>query len=442
MKWTKSSWKEFQINQQPVWPDREHLDKIISELSKLPSLVFSGETRKLSHELKNVNKEQGFILQVGNCAESFSDCNGPKIHNFLRIMLQMSMVLEYKTNKKVIKIGRIAGQYAKPRSSNFEIINGVKIPCYRGDNVNEFNPTIDSRIPNPERLLEGYFRSASTLNLIRAFIQGGYNDINNLRDWQEHFFSKEISQLDYYKKFAIDITDSLKNINNGNLIDKKSDQIYTSHEGLLLDYEEAFTRLDTTCGGSYDTSGHFIWIGDRTRQIDSAHVEFVRGIGNPIGIKIGPNYEIGELIDLIRRVNPENREERLVLISRMGTKQVNIKLKPLLKAIKENALKVIWICDPMHGNTFTHNNFKVRSFNDVVDEIKSFFHICYAENVVPGGIHLEITAENVSECIGGINGLTLSNLSDNYVTKVDPRLNAAQALEIAFIVSELLNNRD
>ena len=439
-KWTKSSWQRFPISQQPEWPDVNRLQEIIAELKKLPSLVFSGETRKLSHELKEVNKSKVFILQVGNCAESFSDCNGPKIHNFLRIMLQMSMVLEYKTNKKIIKIGRIAGQYAKPRSSYFDVINGEKIPTYRGDIVNEFTPTMAARTPKPEKLIEGYFRSASTLNLIRAFIQGGYNDINNLKDWQAHFFSKEISELEYYRKFANEITNSLKGINTDLLTDKNSDQIYTSHEGLLLDYEEAFTRLDTTFGGYYDTSAHFIWIGDRTRQIDSAHIEFVRGIGNPIGIKIGPNYELEELIKVIKRVNPDNIEERLVLIIRMGMEQVKTKLKPLIKAIKENELNAIWICDPMHGNTFTHNNFKVRSFNDIVNEIKSFFNICKTENIIPGGIHLEITDENVSECIGGINGLTLSNLGDNYITKVDPRLNAAQALEIAFIVSELLNN--
>lgn len=438
--WTKNSWKQFKVYQQPDWPDIKRYEEIISELSKLPSLVFSGETRKLRQELINVNKNKGFILQVGNCAESFSDCNGPKIHNFLRIMLQMSMVLEYNTNKKVIKIGRIAGQYAKPRSSNFEIFDGIKLPSYRGDIVNEFTPTLEARTPKPERLMEGYFRSASTLNLIRAFIQGGYNDINNLNDWEQHFFSKEISQLGYYKKFAKEITDSFKDATSMFLINKRSDQIFTSHEGLLLDYEETFTRLDTTYGGYYDTSAHFIWIGDRTRQYDSAHIEFVRGIGNPVGLKIGPNYDLHELIKVIKKTNPDNIEGRLVLISRMGNGQIKAKLEPVIKAIRNNNLKVIWICDPMHGNTFSHNNYKVRSFDDIVDEIKSFFAVCRTEDIIPGGIHLEITEENVTECIGGINGLTLSNLGDNYVTKVDPRLNAAQALEISFIVSELLNN--
>ena len=436
--WTPSSWRKFPIKQQPNWPDKKHLKKVISRLSKLPSLVFSGETRKLRQLFKGVNEGNNFILQVGNCAESFSDCHGPKIHNFLRIILQMALVLNYKTNKQIIKIGRIGGQYAKPRSSNFEYINGEKIQSYRGDMINNYSPTYKARIPNPDRLLEAYFHSAATLNLIRAFTQGGYNDIKNLKDWKEHFFSKRISKLPYYIKLEKEITSALENKEILSNSTSEDGQIFISHEGLLLEYEEAFTRVDTTFGGYYDTSTHLPWIGNRTRQFDGAHVEFARGIGNPIGVKVGPDYNMDDLIMLIKKINSKNEDNKLILISRMGHDKIKEKLKPLIQVVKSKKLNVIWVCDPMHGNTFAYNNYKVRSFDNIVSEIKSFIEVCKDENVIPGGIHLEITAENVSECIGGINGLTLSNISDNYVTKVDPRLNAAQALEIAFIVSETL----
>jgi len=304
--------------------------------------------------------------------------------------------------------------------------------------INNDSPTYKARIPNPDRLLEAYFHSAATLNLIRAFTQGGYNDIKNLRDWKEHFFSKRISKLPYYIKLEKDITSALENKEIISNTTSEDDQIFISHEGLLLEYEEAFTRVDTTFGGYYDTSTHLPWIGNRTRQFDGAHVEFARGIGNPIGVKVGPDYNMDDLIMLIKKINSKNEDNKLILISRMGYDKIKEKLKPLIQVIKNKKLNVIWVCDPMHGNTFAYNNYKVRSFDNIVSEIKSFIEVCKDENVIPGGIHLEITAENVSECIGGINGLTLSNISDNYVTKVDPRLNAAQALEIAFIVSETL----
>ena len=434
--WRINSWRNFSITQQPDWPDEKLFEEIISRLQKLPSLVFSGETRKLKKKIAKVNDGHNFILQVGNCAESFGDCNGPKIHNFLRIFLQMSMVIEFFTNKNMVKIGRIAGQYAKPRSSDTEIVNGIILPSYKGDIINKNSPTFKARTPDPNNLLEGYFRSAATLNLIRAFIQGGYSDISNITDWKEHFFSKEVSMLKNYKGFEQQITTSLNRKDISKKIGK--DQIFTSHEGLLLDYEQAFTRIDTTHGGYYDTTAHFIWIGNRTRQMESAHIEFIRGIGNPVGLKIGPDYEIEELVKIFRKVNPENINGRLVLISRMGQNNILTKLRPIIKAVKKNNLNVTWVCDPMHGNTFNHNNYKVRSFENIVDEIRNFFMVCNVEGVVPGGLHLEITDENVTECTGGINGATLSNLSENYLSKVDPRLNAAQALEIAFIVSELI----
>ncbi|MBP6978703.1 MAG: 3-deoxy-7-phosphoheptulonate synthase [Lentimicrobiaceae bacterium] len=437
--WSKCSWRNFQAQQQPEWKDVKHLNETISKLNNLPALVFSGETRRLKRELTEVNKGNSFILQVGNCAESFSDCNGPKIHNFLRIVLQMTRVIEFQANKNVVKIGRIAGQYAKPRSSDSEVLNGINFPVYRGDNVNDYSPSIEGREANADRLLEGYFRSAATLNLIRAFTQGGYGDIQNLSDWKRHFFSNEISNLEYYKNFERNVTNSLFfNKKKKPSISPRGDLIYTSHEALLLDYEEAFARIDTTTGDYYSTSAHLLWIGDRTRQVDGAHVEFARGIGNPIGIKVGPTYSLKELIHIINKINPFNEEGKIILINRMGVKFIDSGLRPLIREVKKNKLKVIWSCDPMHGNTFSHEGYKVRSFEDIVSEIKSFFEICKEEKVVPGGIHLEITGEYVTECIGGLNGLTFSNLSDNYDTKVDPRLNAAQALEIAFIISTLI----
>ena len=435
--WTRDSWRNFPILQQPDWSDIIALSNTIKKLKELPALVFSGETRRLKSELANVNKGDSFILHVGNCSESFSDCNGPKIHNFLRIILQMAMVLNINSGKKIIKLGRVAGQYAKPRSNNYETINEKRIPVYRGDIVNDFNPTLDARQPEIGRLLEGYFRSAATLNLIRAFTQGGYSDIDNLLDWKEHFYAKEISALDYYKKLEKKLTKSIANKEipfNCN----QGDIIYISHEALLLDYEEAFARIDTTTGDYYSTSAHSLWIGDRTRQPEGAHIEFARGIANPIGVKIGPSYEFEKILNVINKLNPENEGGKIMLIVRMGKNKILDKLPILIRGIKRIHANVIWCCDPMHGNTFKHANYKVRSFDDIISETKLFFEICNIEKVVPGGIHLEITGEYVSECVGGITGLKLDDLKENYETKVDPRLNAAQALETSFILSELL----
>jgi len=433
-KWTVNSWRNFPITQQPSWNENIDYKTVISDLKKLPSLVFSGETRLLINAL---SKENHFILQVGNCAETFEDCNGPKIHNFLKIFLQMSMVIENQTQKNVIKIGRVAGQYAKPRSSEFEMINGREIPSYRGDIVNHHLPVLEKRIPDPKNMKEAYFRSASTLNLIRAFIQGGYSDISNWNDWNEHFFSNEILNFDYYKSFINKLS---KSISDGVLkINSINDNIFTSHEALLLDYEEAFTRLDTTYGGFYDTTAHFLWVGERTRDISGAHIEFVRGIGNPIGIKIGPSVVIDEMISIIKSINPENVKGKVVLIIRMGKTKIHDSLRPLLRAIIDNQLNVLIISDPMHGNTYSYNGIKVRSFDDIVAELRAFFTICRGEQISPSGVHLELTSDNVTECIGGLSGLKYEDLTNNYTSKVDPRLNAAQALELAFIISELVN---
>lgn len=438
-KWTKTSWKKYKAQQQPLWPDNRLYNDVIAELKLLPALVFSGETRKLINELSEVNKGKKFILQAGNCAESFMDCRGPKIHNFIRILLQMAFVINSRTNKNIIKIGRIAGQYAKPRSSNYENINNQNLSSYRGDNVNDIETTMNARTPNPARLKEGYYRSAATLNLIRAFIQGGYNDIQNITNWEQHFFEKEIANYLKYKKFAKDITKSFKNISADSISNNHEDQIYTSHEGLLLDYEEAFTRLDTTFKGYYDTTAHFLWIGERTRQLNGAHVEFFRGVGNPIGVKVGPDHLPDDILKLTKKLNPRNIDGKITIIARLGKKTIEDKLPNLIKKLKNSNRNVIWVSDPMHGNTFTYKSFKVRAFNDITEELRLFFKICKEEGVIPGGAHLEITDENVTECIGGLKGLRLKNVDKNYVSNVDPRLNAAQALELAFILGELIN---
>jgi 3-deoxy-7-phosphoheptulonate synthase len=437
-KWKKSSWRGFLLDQQPDWPNYEELTRVTNELSHLPSLVFSGETRRLKDELARVNLGDNFILQVGNCAESFDDCNGPKIHNFVRIVLEMAIAIQIQSGKQVIKMGRIAGQYAKPRSSNYEMFEGKQLPVYRGDIINDNEPNLNSRIPKPKRMLDAYFRSAATLNLIRAFTQGGYSDIKNLSDWKEHFFSKEVSDLEIHKKLETYLSSKLKGKLQFAEKAKLDDIIYTSHESLLLDYEESFARIDTTTNDWYSTSAHSLWIGDRTRQLQSAHVEFVRGIGNPIGIKVGPNIDFEEIISVIKKVNPSNERGKLMLICRMGKNKINQILPSLIQIVKKNDLEVIWCCDPMHGNTHNHMNLKFRSLDDILEETKCFFEICKCLNVVPGGIHLEITGERVTECIGGINGLTVENLNDNYLTKVDPRLNAAQAIEASFIVGGLI----
>ncbi len=437
--WSVGSWREFPISQQPDWPDKNKLRNATDELRTLPALVFSEETRNLKNDLRNVNKEKSFILQAGDCSESFSDCNGPKIHNYLRIMLQMSAILSLSSKKNIVKIGRIAGQYAKPRTSDFEVVNGEKIPCYRGDMVNDYEPTRQARTPDPYRLLEAYFRSAASLNLVRAFTQGGYTQIQNFSDWKHHFFSGVVSESDDFVEFEKKLNFYLAD--KGLPLDRalKNDIIYTSHEALILDYEEAFVRVDTIKGVYYSTSAHMLWIGDRTRDVGKAHVEFARGIGNPIGVKIGPTCDPDELISIINLLNPENEEGKIVLICRLGKNNIETNLPTIIKAVSKADLNVLWVCDPMHGNTFVYNNYKVRSFNNVVDETKLFFGICYSEGVVPGGIHLEITPDNVTECVGGKCGLSFSDLEKQYNAKVDPRFNAAQALEFAFILSELIH---
>jgi 3-deoxy-7-phosphoheptulonate synthase len=430
--WTPESWKQFQALQQPPWPDTEAYELILSKLKGLPALVFSGETRNLKEKLEEVSKGKSFILQAGNCAESFSECNGPEIHNYMRIMWAMTDILEKKTGKQVIKIGRIAGQYAKPRSSEIEIINEREFPVYRGDNVNSPELDMEGRIPDPNRLLEGYYRSVATLNLIRAFEQGDYSHSIYMHDWFEFPYSEEIKKSEVFQRYL----NGLSKVGPANY--DRSSGFFISHEALLLGYEEAFSRIDTTTGVYYNTSAHFLWIGDRTRMLNSAHIEYIRGIGNPIGIKIGPYYKSDEIIEIIHKLNPDNQAGKIVLIVRFGKDAIAGMLHDLILSIRATGMNVIWMVDPMHGNTYSLLGKKVRHFDDIISEITTFFKVCRENNVIPGGVHLEITSKLVTECIGGAHGVSSSDLERNYQSKVDPRLNGAQAIELAMEISKLV----
>ncbi len=441
-KWSKTSWRNFPIQQQPVWPDTALRDKVLKKIARLPSLVFAGESRSLKELLAEASEGKAFVLQAGDCAEDFNRCHGPLIHNLLKVILQMSIILTYAGEKKVVKIGRIAGQYAKPRSSPTESIGDRVIPSYRGDMVNSPEPTLRARTPDPQRMLEGYFRATATLNLVRAFTNGGYAALDYAHSWSEASFNAFPKNPKYEElvkgiKKAINFMDAIG-------IDSDSPQLnqvtlYTSHEALLLEYEEALTRIDTTTGYWYDTSANMLWIGDRTRQPDGAHVEFLRGVCNPIGLKVGPDHKIDEIKRIVEKLNPDNEPGRLSLITRFGAEKVNIFLPPLLRAMKSEGFKIVWICDAMHGNTYTiRNEQKTRKYNDIVKEITNFWQIHQAEGTTAGGVHLELTGENVTECIGGHRQLLDKDLNLNYQTHCDPRLNAEQSVELAFELAGIL----
>jgi 3-deoxy-7-phosphoheptulonate synthase len=442
--WTKFSWRSFPIRQQPVWPDKSVCEDTLKRLSGLPALVFAGETRMLKQDLAEALEGRAFVLQAGDCAEDFSHCNGPRIHDLLKVILKMSIIIAYAGEKKVIKIGRMAGQYAKPRSSDMETIGGLAIPSYRGDMVNSPEPTENARIPDPRRILEGYFRAAATLNLVRAFTKGGYAALDKIRSWSEASFgsfpaSRKYDELVNGIKKAINFTTAMG-------IDIKSPQfneitMYTSHEALLLEYEEALTRIDTTTGDWYDTSAHMLWIGDRTRQSNEAHAEFLRGVGNALGVKVGPDFNIDDLKRLIQKLNPENDPGRLALITRFGARKIKSLLPNLLKEINKEGFKVVWLCDPMHGNTYTNKQSqKTRKYEDILMEIRNFWRIHKAGGTIAGGVHLELTGDNVTECIGGNRKLLDHDLKVNYQTNCDPRLNAEQAVELAFEIAGILRS--
>ncbi len=443
-KWTKNGWRSYPIKQQPVWSDARACEDTLKRLSNLPALVFAGESRALKKHLAEVLEGRAFVLQAGDCAEDFSRCTGPRIHDLLKVILQMSIILAYAGEKKVVKIGRLAGQYAKPRSSNIERVGNQDIPSYRGDMVNSPEQTQAARKPDPRRMLEGYFRSTATLNLARAFTLGGFAALNQVHKWNEASFGSFPANRKYERlveriRKAINFVSTLGlDVQTPHL---NQVDLYTSHEALLLEYEEAMTRVDTTTGDWYDTSAHMLWIGDRTRQPEGAHVEFLSGVCNPLGMKIGPKHKIDDIKRTIQRLNPGNEPGRLTLITRFGAKKVDSLLPPLVNQISKEGFKVVWICDPMHGNTYKNeNSIKTRKFSDITSEIHSFFQIHQAAGTVPGGVHLELTGEDVTECIGGSRQLSDRDLQLNYQTNCDPRLNAEQAVELAFDLAEFLSN--
>ena len=408
--WDKSSWRTKKRRQMPEYKDSEELNKVENSLKSLPPLVFAGEVRNLKKDLAKVESGQAFLLQGGDCAESFDEFSADLIRDTFKVLLKMAVVLTFGGKKPVIKIGRMAGQFAKPRSSDFEIINGQKLPSYRGDIINDIEPTIEHRLPKPERMLKAYTQSSSTLNLLRAFSQGGFADISRVHSW---VLESTKGQVGYQKFFdlATKITNSLEFMSAAGVNSENSDSLrkvdfYTSHEALLLEYEEALCRLDSTTGLPVAGSGHMIWIGDRTRQIDGAHVEFCKGVQNPIGLKCGPSTDPDELIQLCKILNPENEPGRLTLITRFGSELIIDHLPKIIKSVKNAKLRVVWSCDPMHGNTIkSSNGYKTRPFEKILAEVKTFFKIHMSEGTFPGGIHVEMTGKDVTECTGGIKSI-------------------------------------
>ena len=443
--WTPDSWKILPAEQQPDWEKSEAYSKVISEISGYPPLVFAGEVMALKQQLGDAAQGNGFLIQGGDCAETFDDFRADSIRDKLKILLQMSVVLTYGASCNVVKLGRIAGQFAKPRSANTETRDGIELPSYRGDAVNNINFNEDSRKQNPKRLLRTYNQSAATLNLLRAFTTGGFADLNKVHVWNQEFIAQS-PQGKRYEEIANSIDDALifmkaVGINSDNTSALKLAEFFTSHEALLLGYEHALTRQDSLTGKWYNCSAHFLWIGDRTRQPNGAHVEFLSGVDNPIGIKVGPTINEEELITLCEKLNPENEWGKLTLISRMGADTVRSKLPPLIKTIKESGQNVLWVCDPMHGNTYkTDNGYKTRHFDTILEELEHFFAIHRAEETIPGGVHFELTGDNVTECLGGAREISDSDLNSRYETACDPRLNNEQSLELAFLVTDLLRN--
>jgi 3-deoxy-7-phosphoheptulonate synthase len=429
--------------QQPDWPDLGAYDAVVKRLGQLPPLVFAGEARTLTSALGEVAAGRAFLLQAGDCAESFHEQSAVAIREKLRVILQMAAVLTYSSGMPVVKVGRIAGQFAKPRSSSTETVAGRTMPSFRGHIVNDDAPSDDARRPDPERMIAAYHQSAQTLNLLRAFTKGGFADISRVHQWNQEFVASSPSGR-RYEAIAGGIDQALRFMRACGIDLERSAQLHqvdlwTSHEALLLGYEEALTRQDSLTGGWYDCSAHMLWIGERTRQLDHAHVEFLRGVGNPLGCKVGPSAEPADVVALCEVLNPDRVPGRLTLISRMGATKVADALPPLLRAVGEAGHPVVWACDPCHGNTFAAaSGHKTRRFDDVLAEVEGFFRVCRAEGVHPGGLHLELTGEDVTECLGGADEVTDDALGSRYETICDPRLNARQSLDLAFRASELL----
>ena len=444
--WTPTSWRNKTIRQVPAYPDTAKLVAMEDKIRAYPPLVFAGEARRLKAQLAQVQEGRAIVLQGGVCAESFGNFNANTIRDTFRVLLQMAVVLTFGASLPVVKLGRMAGQYAKPRSSETETIGDETLLTYRGDIINgpEFEAAL--RTPDPARMEMGYFQSAGTLNLLRAFASGGYADLHQVHRWNLGFVERS-PLVERYRDLAQRIDETLRfmaacGMTSDTTREMRETDFYVSHEALLLPYEQALTRVDSTTGDTYACSAHFLWIGDRTRQLDGAHVEFMRGVKNPIGMKVGPTMDPDELLRLIDVLNPNDEPGRLTLIARMGAEKVERSLPPLLRALKRDGRKVVWLCDPMHGNTIsTASKVKTRSFDSILSEVRSFFDVHHAEGSWAGGVHVEMTGQPVTECVGGAHRLTEADLGDRYETFCDPRLNAEQSLEVAFYLAEELKTR-
>lgn len=440
--WSPSSWRGLPIQQQPTFADQRLLAEVLARLQVAPPLVAVGEVDKLKREIAEAATGKRFILQGGDCAERFSDCTAESIQKKLKILLQMSLVLTYGARRPVVRLGRIAGQFAKPRSQDTEVVNGVTLPVFRGDNVNDIEATLASRTPDPLRLERGYWSSAATLNYLRALVSGGFASLQATEAWQLGFLPGT-QAYEGYRDIAHRIRDAIDYLSSlgGQAEIWREIDFYTSHEGLMLPVEEALTRVDPVSGRTYNLSCHFLWVGERTRQLDGAHLEYFRGIANPIGLKVGPSMTPAELLELIETLDPDDEPGRLTLITRMGHGKIEQALPPLVQAVRDARRRVTWSCDPMHGNTSTLEGKKTRDFQHVTKELELAFAIHRDANGVLGGVHFELTGDDVTECVGGAEGLTAADLSRSYATGCDPRLNYAQSLEMAFSMTRLLQKR-
>ena len=439
--WSPESWRAKPIQQQPEYPDAAHLTRVEQTLAGYPPLVFAGEARELRRQFAEVTQGRAFLLQGGDCAESFAEFSAAKIRDTFKVLLQMAIVMTFAAGCPVVKVGRMAGQFAKPRSSGSETIDGVTLPAYRGDIVNGIGFDVASRVPDPERLLQAYHQATASLNLLRAFAQGGFADVHQVHQWNLDFIANS-ALSEKYHQLANRIDETLafmRAVGMDSAPQLREVSFFTAHEALLLNYEEAFVRRDSLTGRWYDCSAHMLWIGDRTRQLDGAHVEFMRGIENPIGVKVGPSMDPDELIRLIDTLNPDNDPGRLNLIVRMGADKVEAHFPRLLRKVKEEGRQVLWSSDPMHGNTIkASSGYKTRDFAQILSEVRQFFAVHQAEGTYAGGIHIEMTGQNVTECIGGSRPITEAGLCDRYHTHCDPRMNADQSLELAFMIAETL----
>ena len=445
-KWTPDSWRSKKGKHMPTYANELELKNTLNTIREFPPLVFAGEARSLKAKLKEVSEGKAFLLQGGDCAESFADFHPDNIRDSFKVILQMAVVLTFGSSCPVVKVGRIAGQFAKPRSKDTEIIDEIELESYKGDIINGIDFNEKSRKPDPERLIKAYNQSAATLNLIRAFSQGGFANLNKIHQWNLNFVEEDNAKK--FKEISSRIDECLAFMNACGINEKNVRQLYeteffTSHEALLLDYEEALTRIDSTSGKWYDVSAHMLWVGDRTRQIDGAHIEFLKGIENPIGIKVGPSTDSDELIKILEALNPKNEPGRITLICRMGAEKINTILPNIINKVKKNGNQVVWACDPMHGNTIKSNTgYKTRPLANIFSEIQQFFNIHKSLGTYPGGVHLEMTGQDVTECMGGLQEITDEDLKNRYHTFCDPRLNASQSLELAFLISDFLKDEN